>query len=61
LALVGSAISISYYFKPFRVLFKTESDVQPSIQFTWKYVCLLGVTLSMVILGLFPVVLNWIF
>lgn len=61
LALVGSAISISYYFKPFRVLFKTESDIQPSIQFTWKYVCLLGVTLSMVILGLFPLILNWIF
>ena len=61
LALVGSAISISYYFKPFRVMFRTESDVQPSIQFTWKNICLVGVLSAMVLLGILPMTLNWIF
>ena len=61
LALVGSAISISYYFKPFRVMFRTESDVQPSIQFSWKNICLVGVLSAMVLLGILPMTLNWIF
>lgn len=59
--LLGSAISISYYFKPFRVMFKTESDSQPSIQLNWSNACLLILVISILVLGLIPVVLNWFF
>ncbi len=61
LALIGSAISISYYFKPFRVLFNSSSEVKGAFSITWKSVCLLGAVLGMLILGIFPIILNWIF
>lgn len=59
--LLGSAISISYYFKPFKVMFKMESDEQPSLQFNWANACLLVMVLTIVVLGILPVTLNWIF
>ncbi len=61
LALIGSAISISYYFKPFRVLFKSDMETVSSISFTWKSICLLISVMVMLILGVFPMILNWIF
>jgi len=61
LGLVGSAISISYYFKPFRVMFRTDSETAPKSSFGLGDICLLGIVLAIVLLGIAPVILNWIF
>jgi NADH-quinone oxidoreductase subunit N len=61
LGLVGSAISISYYFKPFRVMFRTDSETAPKSSFGLGDIFLLGIVLAIVLLGIAPVILNWIF
>lgn len=61
IALVGSAISISYYFKPFRVLFKTEADLSPSSSIQLKDFCGIVIAIAIVAMGVLPSILAWIF
>ena len=61
LALVGSAISISYYFKPFRVMFISDSDSTKNQNFGLGDICLVGIVLAIIIMGILPMSLNWIF
>lgn len=61
IALIGSAISIGYYFKPFRYAFRTESDTPNRWEWSWSSTCVVALSVAMLTLGLIPSLLELYF
>jgi len=64
IALVGSAMSIAYYFKPFKYAFdntvEEKSDNSGSSKLNIDSICLLGLISIIMIIGIFPTILDYL-
>lgn len=61
IALLGSIISIGYYFKPFKYAFRTESDTPNQWNWSWGSICSVVISSVILALGLFPYLLSLYF
>lgn len=64
IALFGSAMSIAYYFKPFKYAFDNagieKSDDNDQIKLNLNSICLLGLISMIMIIGIFPTILDYL-
>lgn len=61
IALLGSIISIGYYFKSFKYAFRTESDTPNQWNWSWGSICSVVISSIILALGLLPYLLSLYF